>query len=204
MVSSVARTRKAAVNQTLKLHNRHNDEWLHMTRGVKDGREVLFIEGGLPPHSDGPPMHVHVDQDECIEVVSGRFSATENGKNVTLGPGERVVLARGLRHRWWNAGDEPLVVKGTAEPAGDLDQFVAGIFEIINASASGRPSPFYIAHLSLRHPSQRLSPAPAWVDRIVFRIIVAIGTVVGAYPASGWPGAPSPVGRGSNARATLA
>ena len=63
------------MNQTLKLHNRHNDEWLHMTRGVKDGREVLFIEGGLPPHSDGPPMHVHVDQDECIEVVSGRVSA---------------------------------------------------------------------------------------------------------------------------------
>ena len=133
-------------------------------------------------------MHVHVNQDEGGEVISGQLSAIVDGKSITLGPGERAFFPRGVRHRWWNAGDEPLVVKGTAEPAGDLDQFLAGIFEIINASASGRPSPFYIAHLSLRHPSQRLSPAPAWVDRIVFRIIVAIGTVVGAYrrrPAAG-------------------
>ena len=181
------------MNQTLKLHNRHNGEWLHMTRVHKDGGDVLYIEGGLPPHSDGPPMHVHVDQDECIEVVSGRCSAIEDSKRLTLGPGERVVLARGLRHRWWNAGDEPLVLKGTMEPAGDFDEFAAGLFAILNASASGRPSIFHVAHLSLRCPNQRISPAPAWVDRIVFRIIVAIGTAVGAYPASGWPGAPSTV-----------
>jgi hypothetical protein len=87
-------------------------------------------------------------------------------------------------------------------PAGRV--YLEGIFAIINASASGRPSLFHIAHLSLRHPSQRVSPAPAWVDRILFRIIVAIGTLVGAYPASDWPGAPT-IGRGDGKpRATLA
>jgi hypothetical protein len=175
-----------------------------MTRGLKDGREVLFLEGVLPPHSDGPPMHVHLDQDEGVEVISGRLSAIVDGKSITLGPGERAFVPRGLRHRWWNAGDEPLVLNGTAEPAGDLDQFLEGMFAILNASKSGRPSPFYIAHLSLRHPSQRVSPAPAWVDRILFRIIVAIGTVVGAYPASGWPGAPSIGSRRGKPRTTLA
>ncbi|HET9832887.1 MAG TPA: cupin domain-containing protein [Vicinamibacterales bacterium] len=192
------------MNQTLQLHNRHTGERLRLTRGVEDGREVLYLEGVLPPHSEGPPMHIHLDQDESGEVVSGRLSAIMDGKTITLGTGERAFFPRGVRHRWWNAGDEPLVFKGKADPAGDLDQFLEGIFAIINASATGRPSLFHIAHLSLRHPSQRLSPAPAWVDRIVFRIIVAIGTLVGAYPASGWPGAPS-IGRGGDTpRTTLA
>jgi quercetin dioxygenase-like cupin family protein len=192
------------VNQTLQLHNRHNGERLHITRGVENGREVLYLEGSLPPHCEGPPMHIHVDQDESGEVVSGRLSAIVNGKTITLGTGERAFFPRGVRHRWWNAGDEPLVFKGKAEPAGDLDQFLEGMFAIINASASGRPSLFHIAHLSLRHPSQRVSPAPAWIDRILFRIIVAIGTLVGAYPASGWPGAPT-IGRGDGKpRTTLA
>jgi quercetin dioxygenase-like cupin family protein len=192
------------VSQTRQLHNRHSGERLQMTRGVENGREVLYLEGSLPPHSQGPPMHIHVDQDESGEVVSGRLSAIVDGKTITLGAGERAFFPRGVRHRWWNAGDEPLVFKGKAEPAGDLDQFLEGIFAIINASPSGRPSLFHIGHLSLRHPSQRVSPAPAWVDRILFRIIVAIGTLVGAYPAGGWPGAPTNGRGGGKPRPTLA
>ena len=192
------------MNQTRQLHNRHNGERLHLTRGVEDGREVLYLEGSLPPHSEGPPMHVHVDQDESGEVISGRLSAIVDGKTITLGTGERAFFPRGVRHRWWNAGDETLVFKGKADPAGDLDQYLEGIFAIINASASGRPSLFHIAHLSLRHPGQRVSPAPAWVDRILFRIIVAIGTLVGAYPASGWPGAPTTGRDDGKPRTTLA
>jgi quercetin dioxygenase-like cupin family protein len=179
------------VTQTLQLHNRHNGERLQMTRGVENGREVLYLEGSLPPHHDGPPLHIHVAQDESAEVMSGRLSAIVGGNSLTFETGERAFVPRGVRHRWWNAGDETLVLKGKAEPAGDLDQFLVGMFAIINASRSGRPSLFHIAHLSLRHPSQRVSPAPAWIDRILFRIVVAIGTLVGAYPASGWPGAPT-------------
>jgi mannose-6-phosphate isomerase-like protein (cupin superfamily) len=192
------------VSQTVHLRNRHNGESLQMTRGVENGHEVLYLEGRLPPHNEGPPMHIHVDQDESVEVVSGRLSATVDGKTITLGAGERGFIPRGVRHRWWNTGDEPLALRGKAEPAGDLDQFLEGMFAILNASASGRPSLFHIAHLSLRHPSQRISPAPAWVDRILFRVIVAIGTLVGAYPAAGWPGAPT-AGRGDGKpRTTLA
>jgi len=163
------------VNQTLHLHNRHT-----------------------------APMHVHVDQDESGEVVSGQLSAILDGKSVTLGAGEPVFIPRGVRHRWWNSGDETLVFKGTADPAGDFDHYLEGIFAIMNASTGGRPSLFHLAHLSLRHPSQRLSPAPAWVDRIVFRVIVGIGTLVGAYPASGWPGAPKTDPGDGKPRTTLA
>ena len=192
------------MNQPLHLHNRHTGEDLHITRRVENGREVLFLEGSLPPHSEGPPMHTHLDQDESGEVVSGQLSAILDGKPITRRAGERVFIPRGVRHRWWNSGDEVLVFNGKAEPAGDFDQYLEGIFAILNASASGRPSLFHIAHFSLRYPSQRLSPAPAWVDRILFRIIVAIGTLAGAYPASGWPGAPKTDRGDGNPRTTLA
>jgi mannose-6-phosphate isomerase-like protein (cupin superfamily) len=178
------------VTPTLQLLNRHTGEWLHLHRGYEGDREVLYLHGGVPPGGEGPPMHVHVDQDETGEVVSGRLSASVGGKTLTFGPGEQATFPRGVPHRWWNAGDEPVVFRGKAVPAGDLDQFLHGIFDIVNASANGRPSLFHVAHLSLRHPGQRVSPAPAWVDRIVLRIVVAVGRMVGAYPAGGWPGAP--------------
>jgi mannose-6-phosphate isomerase-like protein (cupin superfamily) len=116
------------VSQTVHLRNRHNGESLQMTRGVENGHEVLYLEGRLPPHNEGPPMHIHVDQDESVEVVSGRLSATVDGKTITLGAGERGFIPRGVRHRWWNTGDEPLALRGKAEPAGDLDQFLEGMF----------------------------------------------------------------------------
>ena len=192
------------MNQPQHLHNRHTGEDLHITRRVENGRDVLYLEGSLPPHSEGPPMHVHLDQDESGEVISGQLSAMMDGKLLTRRAGERVFIPRGVRHRWWNSGDQVLVFHGKAEPAGDFDEYLACIFAILNASASGRPSLFHIAHLSLRYPGQRLSPAPAWVDRIVFRIIVSIGTFAGAYPASGWPGAPKAACADGKPSATLA
>ena len=180
------------MNQTRQLHNRHTGERLHLTRGVEDGREVLYLEGSLPPHSEGPPMHVHVDQDESGEVIGGRLSAIVGGKTITLGPGERAFFPRGVRHRWWNAGDERLEFNGWAKPVVDLDRFLQAIFEIVNAGPPGRPSLYYLAHAALRHrKTQRLTAPPAAVQAVLFRAVVGLGTALGKYRGEDWPGCPA-------------
>ncbi len=175
----------------LALHNRHTGESLRLRR-VRDRHQiVLELEGLVPPHGDGPPMHVHLDQAEEGLVRSGVLAATVGGRTVSVGPGGTAQIPQGQPHRFWNAGDEPLVFTGRAVPAGDLDRYLQAVFTVLNAGEKGRPSFFHMAHVLYRHRrTQRLAAGPAWAQRILLGSAVAIGRLVGAYPTSGWPGAP--------------
>jgi hypothetical protein len=74
--------------RSLILENRHTGERLALRR-VKRGDEVwLELKGSLPPHSAGPPLHIHVAEDEKGQVRSGTLSAVCNGRRITAGAGE--------------------------------------------------------------------------------------------------------------------
>jgi mannose-6-phosphate isomerase-like protein (cupin superfamily) len=174
------------------LENRHTGERLSLRR-VRMGDDVaLELKGTLPAHREGPPLHIHFAEDEEGYVESGTLSAVVDGRHMTVGAGEPVRLPRGSVHRWWNDGDETLEFNGHVRPVVDLDRYLQAIFEILNASPTGRPSLFYIAHLSLRHRhTQALAVIPRPVQAVLFRVIVAIGTVTGRYRGDDWPGCPS-------------
>jgi mannose-6-phosphate isomerase-like protein (cupin superfamily) len=173
----------------LIIENRHTGERLALRR-VKRGDEVwLELKGSLPPHRQGPPLHIHVAEDEEGVVRSGTLSAVLNGRRFTAGSGERVSLPRGSTHRWWNEGDEPLVFEGYARPAVDLDRFLQAIFEVLNAGSAGRPPLFYMAHLLLRHrQTQTLVIMPRPIQAVLFRLIVTVGTLLGATAGMAGPG----------------
>jgi quercetin dioxygenase-like cupin family protein len=175
----------------LQIDNRHTGEWLRLRRVREQGVEVLELEGGVPPGGEGPPEHVHVGQVEEGFVVSGVLTASVDGKRVTVRAGESVVLPADIPHRWWNEGDEPLVFKGRAIPAGELDRFLQAIFAIVNAGPRNRPSLFHLAHLLHRYRhTYQMRMMPRWIQRLAFPLVIAIGHVVGAYPKTGWPGSP--------------
>jgi quercetin dioxygenase-like cupin family protein len=175
----------------LHIDNRHTGEWLRLRRVRENGLEVLELEGGVPPRGEGPPEHVHVGQLEEGYVVSGVLTATVNGSRITARAGQSVVLPADVPHRWWNEGDEPLVFKGRATPAGNLDQFLQGIFAIVNAGPKDRPSLFHLAHLLHRNRhAHRMLMLPGWLQRVLFPVVIAVGHLAGAYPKTGWPGAP--------------
>jgi len=50
--------------------NRHTGEVLDIRRGVRDGVSVLELRGTLPPHQDGPFLHVHHLEDEEEGIVT--------------------------------------------------------------------------------------------------------------------------------------
>ena len=175
----------------LQIDNRHTGEWLRLRRVRENGVEVLELEGGVPPRGEGPPEHVHVGQLEEGYVVSGELTATVGGKRITARAGESVTLPAGVPHRWWNEGAEPLVFKGRALPAGDLDKFLQGIFAIVDAAPKDRPSLFHMAHLLHRYRHEyRMMMMPLWLQRVLFPAVIAVGHVAGAYPKAGWPGSP--------------
>ena len=173
------------------LVNRHTGETLELRR-VKRGDQVwLEINGTVPPHGDGPPLHVHYFEDEAATVQSGRLTAVIDGKTLTVNAGGDALLPKGSIHRWWNAENEPLVFRGYAKPLVDLDRYLQAGFEIFNASDGKRLPLFYIAHLAWRHrKTQAVRIGPAWVQAVIFPLVVAVGTVMGKYRGTEWPGCP--------------
>jgi len=177
---------------SLILENRHTGERLALRRVIQDGAVCLELKGSLPPHHQGPPMHIHFVEDEVLHIKSGTLSAVIDGRPLTVGPGASASIPRGAAHRWWNAGDEPLVLEGYARPVVDVDRYVQAVFEVMNAGPEGRPPLFYMAHVALRHRHTQaplIMPRP--IQTLLFQVLVAVGTVLGRYRGTDWPGCPA-------------
>lgn len=176
----------------LELKHRHTGEILRMRR-VRDGQGqiILALEGSLPAGSSGPPLHVHFHEHEEIIVKAGTLGAQIGTESVVVQAGGSAVLPPGIRHRWWNAGDDLLENTGYAVPAVDLDRYLQALFAVLNASPDGRPSIFYLAHVLWRHrDTQLVAVPPPLIQRIVFPIVLLIGHILGKYRGSSWPGSP--------------
>jgi hypothetical protein len=133
------------------------------------------------PHRQGPPRHIHLIEDEEGVVTAGTLSAEVNGQQFTFGPGEIVRLPHGL-----------LGFEGSARPVVDLDRYLQAVFEVINAGPPNRPPLFYLAHVALRHQrTQTVLVMPAAIQAVMFRILVAIGSLLGRYRGTQWPGCPA-------------
>ena len=177
----------------LTVENHHTGEILRMrrVRGM-DGHSVLILEGSLPPGTSGPPLHVHCDSRETILVKSGLLGVRIGRETCDVPLGKTAAIPAGALHTWWNAGDELLETSGRAVPASDLDRFIQAMFAVVNASSSGRPPIFYLAHVLWRHRhTQAVALPPKAVQRIVFPLILLLGTALGKYRGTAWPGSPA-------------
>lgn len=175
----------------LTLFNRHTGERLHMRRLRLAGEMCLELKGTLPPNTDGPPLHIHCNENEEGTVIAGTLAAEVDGVQVRVEQGGPVRLPMGSAHRWWNGGSEPLHFDGFAKPVVDLDRFLPAIFDVINSGPARRPPMFYMAHLLWRHrKTQTLLIGPRWMQAVLFPTIVMVGTVLGRYKGTDWPGCP--------------
>jgi mannose-6-phosphate isomerase-like protein (cupin superfamily) len=155
------------------------------------GQIILAIEGSLPPRMSGPPVHVHFHQREEGYVKSGTLGARVGNERILVPAGESAVFPAGVVHSWWNAGESLLELSGHAVPAVDLDQYLQALFAVLNASRSGRPSIFYLAHVLWRHRhTQALKTLPVTVQRILFPSVLLVGRILGKYQGTSWPGCP--------------
>jgi quercetin dioxygenase-like cupin family protein len=66
-----------------------------------------------------PPNHVHADQEESLEVLSGTLSCRLGDEVRELGPGEALVIPRGVPHAVWSADPAGSRSIGEFRPAGN-------------------------------------------------------------------------------------
>ncbi len=179
------------MDNLLRLENRHTGEIL-LIRRVRDaqGQIVLKLDGTLPPGTNGPPLHVHLHEDEVGIVSAGTLGAQVGTEKIVVPTGGTVTLPKGVVHRWWNAGDDLLAFNGHVVPAVDLDRYLQAVFAVLNAS-NGRPPIFYMAHVLWRHrDTQLLSIPPPAVQRFLLPVLLFIGRILGKYRGANWPGSP--------------
>jgi len=180
-------------DRSLTIEFRQRGERLEMRRTrTAGGTEELHMFGSLLAHRKGPPLHVHLEEEELVEVVSGAASVQVNGERRVLKAGEPVCFPKGIAHTWWNDGDEELVLRGVVRPAIDLDRYLQAVFEVLDSGRPNRPPIFYMAHVMYRHRRTQLTPiVPRVVQRVLLPVVVLVGTVLGKYRGTAWPGCPS-------------
>ena len=158
------------------------------------GGERLEIQNVVAP-GVGPIMHVHHYQEEVVTVQKGRVGYQRLGEEPRFaGPGETIAFKAGEVHRFWNAGQEDLVGTGYIEPADNIEYFLGAIYESRKRNGGVRPNPLDVAFLARRYRSEfGMAAIPAAVQRIMFPVMVAIGTLFGRYGK--YADAPEPVRR---------
>ena len=94
-----------------------------MIDGATTGGAFSLVEHPLPPRALGAPLHTHSNEDEYSYVLEGRLGVQLGDEVLEAGPGDLVFKPRGVRHAFWNAGDEPLRLLELISPAGFEDYF---------------------------------------------------------------------------------
>src|ERR1043166_4345590 len=67
---------------------------------------AVVIETYVQPHGFVAAAHVHPSQEERFEVLRGTVGFKIGGKELVAGPGQRLTVPAGTRHKFWHAGDD--------------------------------------------------------------------------------------------------
>jgi quercetin dioxygenase-like cupin family protein len=74
---------------------------------AETGGSMTAIVTVVAPGSEGPPLHVHPEQDEFIYVLDGSFTVKLGDDLIDAKAGSFVFISRGAPHTWKNAGNVP-------------------------------------------------------------------------------------------------
>lgn len=157
------------------------------TAADSDGK-LLVIDCTMSPGSRrNTPLHFHPLQEERVYIKQGRGRFLLNGHEWLLGPGETVIIPRGMVHTWSNASNcEDLIVRREMEPALHWDELIESLCVGSHAgmiSAEGRVQPLFMGTL-LHHFKDHLYMAgrPMWLQKAANRVFSAIGRILGYRP----------------------
>ena len=89
------------------------------------GGNLFVIEHANAVHG-GPPLHLHLEQEEWFYVIEGEFLFQVGDKQVRLAPGESVVGPRRVPHAFTPVGHTPGRMLIAFSPAGKMEDFFRG------------------------------------------------------------------------------
>jgi quercetin dioxygenase-like cupin family protein len=147
------------------------------------GGRYLAFDLTLTPDGHVPGMHVHPEQEERFEVVSGTMEFRLGRTKIVAGPGETVVVPAGKMHRFSNGGDGDAQVKVEVHPAlkmEDLLESTVRLAEEGKTNRKGMPKPVHLALFVREYAREVRAPfPPAPVVNALMAPLAAIGRARG-------------------------
>jgi len=95
------------------------------------GGAISVLMGWHKP-GEGPPDHVHFNQEEMFFIVEGTYELTIDGQTSKAGPDAIVFIPRNVVHRFKNVGDTTACMLDWTLPGGQ-DHY----FKVISDLAAG-------------------------------------------------------------------
>jgi mannose-6-phosphate isomerase-like protein (cupin superfamily) len=155
------------------------------TSADTDG-DAVVIETVVQPHGFVAAAHVHPAQSERFAVKSGTLGVKAGREKLTLGPGEVVTVEPGTRHRFWNAGEEPVTFVCEIRPALQFESLLETMFALAadgKTNRKGMPNPLRLAVIANAHfDTVRLPFPPAWMQKAGLVLGAPLGRLVGYGP----------------------
>lgn len=162
------------------------DRMLILHRGPDADGEVLEVQFDLPPHASRSPMHRHSRLTERFEVLDGALRLCVDGRWTTMLPGDAIVVEPGQSHCFLNDSDVWTTFIAEVRPPGQFERFLRSWYGLANAGRATRDGvPRNVFHLArcLHDADFTFAALPSGPQRVVLRILVALGHTVGAYAA---------------------
>lgn len=156
--------------------------------GCETGGSYTENELHLQPGGSVPKPHIHLNEDETFEIVIGRLTLIENGKEIVLGPGDSHTIAKGVPHQPFNRGDEPVVARVRITPAGRMDLMLAQVHGFLTEKATPRNEWewFMQAMLYTAYYGTYLAKPPVAVQKVLSFLVSPTARLLGYrswYPA---------------------
>jgi len=156
MPVAVEKTRTAFVTpegEGQTIHVVGDDVTIKISSRDTGGAFAVFDSRTLP--QQGPPLHLHREQDETWFIVDGEYRFEVDGQEIFASAGDTVFAARGTRHTFQNIGDRPGHLLTTVVPGG-LDLFFEEL-EVV-APKGSLPDPIKMTPLFEKYALELLGP----------------------------------------------
>jgi mannose-6-phosphate isomerase-like protein (cupin superfamily) len=121
------------------------DPWVVRAAGAASDDRFSLVEGVIS-YLQGPPLHIHHDQDDTMLIVRGTLKFQVGEDVFDASPGDLVSAPKGVPHSFTNVRQEPVHVLNVMTPGG-LDR----LLEDLSVIPPGPPDPAILEQISRKH-----------------------------------------------------
>jgi quercetin dioxygenase-like cupin family protein len=133
------------------------------------GGEYIEFDVELTPDGAVPGMHVHPNQEERFEILSGNVRFRKGLKKLDAKAGDVVVVEPGKAHRFKNRGEQGAAMRVRVTPALEMERLfetAARLAEDGRVTKKGMPKPLDLALFVNEFKEEVRGPgSPGWIQR---------------------------------------
>lgn len=106
--------------------------------GKETNGELVEVEAFYQPTSVAPPAHLHPQQEERFQVLSGSITARLNGQENIYRAGETFCIPAGVAHEMWNGSEAETHLLWQTRPALHTEAFFEAMWGLAKAGKTNK------------------------------------------------------------------